>query len=376
MRTRRGFSLVEILVAMTLTLAVFAITLPFVRAQSRSLADSAGRLDAEQIARYAQRVIDRDLRLATSDPGQPLFVLAGPMAISFNANLLAADSTDPGALEVETGAASTLTEAWRVSDAATLPLSARTYPTVNYTGADGNASRVETISYFLHPDTFPDRTDIYVLYRRVNARDSVQVVRSLYVPEDSAFFTYQRMVSGSLTAVPIADLPFHWDTTAIDDIRAVSLRSSGYFKNRMTGEEVIRTVYWVTSVSNAVTTTSSSSCAGGTPGLPGNTGFAITKQSSSGPGASYRRRHLEFDWPKSANDAGSGSIASAYVIERRLTSDTLWKTISVVPAVDENNYEWWYDFGQLSGTYEFALRVVGCDGTYTARKAWSTVTLP
>jgi Tfp pilus assembly protein PilW len=49
----RGFTVVEIIVAMVLTLAVFAITLPFVRAQTRALGVSAGRLDADQLARYA-----------------------------------------------------------------------------------------------------------------------------------------------------------------------------------------------------------------------------------------------------------------------------------------------------------------------------------
>ena len=82
---RHGFTIIEIIVAMTLTLAVFAITLPFVRAQTNALGQSAGRLDADQVARYAQRAIDADLRLATADAGQPLLVYAGPMGIAFNA---------------------------------------------------------------------------------------------------------------------------------------------------------------------------------------------------------------------------------------------------------------------------------------------------
>lgn len=109
-RPRRGFSLVEILVAMTLTLAVFAIALPFVRSQSRALGTNAGRLDAEQVARYAQRAIDKELRLVQADPGQSRLVMAGPMAIAFNANVLAPDSTDTEALEVEAGAPAALTE--------------------------------------------------------------------------------------------------------------------------------------------------------------------------------------------------------------------------------------------------------------------------
>ncbi|MDH5233502.1 MAG: prepilin-type N-terminal cleavage/methylation domain-containing protein, partial [Gemmatimonadota bacterium] len=131
-RARPGFSLVEILVAMALTLAVFAITLPFVRAQTRALGVSAGRLDADQLARYAQRAVDHDLRLASAVPGQPLLVLAGPMAIAFNANLLAVDTSDPGARDINAAAPTTLTDSWRLADAATLPNTARNYPTQDY----------------------------------------------------------------------------------------------------------------------------------------------------------------------------------------------------------------------------------------------------
>jgi Tfp pilus assembly protein PilW len=155
---RPGFSLVEMLVAITLTLAVFAITLPFVRAQSRALGANAGRLDAEQVARYAQRAIDGDLRLATADGiGQPVIVQAAPMAISFNVNLIAPDTTDPNALTIEAGAATTLTESWRLSGAAALPLVAKVYPTVDYSTAAGTISRNETVSYFLRPDTVSGR---------------------------------------------------------------------------------------------------------------------------------------------------------------------------------------------------------------------------
>lgn len=368
---RRGFSLVEMLVAITLTLAVFAITLPFVRAQSRALGENAGRLDAEQIARYAQRAIDRELRLAIADPGQSMIVYAGPMGIAFNANILAADTTDPSALSVEAGAASTLTEAWRVANAATIPLTARTYPTVNYTDASGALSRIETISYFLHPDTFPDRSDIYVLYRRVNARDSVQVVRNIHVPADSAFFSYQRMVNGALTAIPTASLPLFWDTTAVSDIRAVGLRSAGFFRNRQTGTDVIRTVYWVTSLSNAGTAVSAAGCSG-VPALPGNSDFDIDIFDDDDD----RPFRVRLQWDASADDEDDDFNAAQYVIERKKSTDTLWTAIGSVPAIGENDYEWFDYPAAKSGTYQYGLRVLGCAGDYSARKTWSSVTLP
>lgn len=364
---RRGFSLVEMLVALTLTLAIFAITLPFVRAQSRALGSNAGRLDAEQVARYAQRAIDRELRLAVSDPGQPLLVYAGPMGIAFTANVLAADTTDPSALEVEAGAASTLTEAWRVSDAATIPLTARTYPTADYVDAAGAPSRNETISYFLHPDTVSGRSDIYVLYRRVNARDSVQVVRGIHVPADSAYFSYRRMVSGVLTPLAASQLPQFWDSTTIAQVRAVGLRSAGFYRNRQTGVDVIRTVYWVTSLPNAGAAGAAAACA--TPALPSDAGFSLTKQST-------RPFRLDFAWNASSDDSDGSPLVSHYTIERRLAGDSVWYGVATVPAARETGYTWTEYLPVESGSYEYALRAQACGGAASARKAWPGVTLP
>ena len=67
MRRRPAFSLVEMMVAMVITMAVFAITLPFVRAQTRSLGSTAGRMDADQIARFAMRAVEQDLRRAAGE---------------------------------------------------------------------------------------------------------------------------------------------------------------------------------------------------------------------------------------------------------------------------------------------------------------------
>lgn len=369
-RTRRGFSLVEMLVALTLTLAVFAITLPFVRAQSRALGENAGRLDAEQIARYAQRAIDRELRLAIADPGQSMIVYAGPMGIAFNANVLASDTADPSALAVQAGAATTLTEAWRVRNAATIPLTARTYPTVDYTEASGALSRIETISYFLHPDTFPDRRDIYVLYRRVNARDSVQVVRNIHVPADSSFFSYQRMVNGVLTPIPRASLPLFWDTTAVSTIRAIGMRSAGFFRNRQARTDVIRTVYWVTSLSNAGTAVAGARCSG-VPGVPSNTDFAI----DANPIVD-RPLRVQLRWAASPDDENNQSNAAQYVIERKRSTDSLWNAVGSVPATGRSSYAWIDYPGLLSGTYQYGLRVLGCSGEYSAQKTWSLVSLP
>jgi prepilin-type N-terminal cleavage/methylation domain-containing protein len=362
-RVRRGFTLIEIIVAMTLTLAVFAITLPFVRAQTNALGKSAGRLDADQVARYAQRAIDNDLRLATADPGQPLLVHAGPMGISFNANLLASDSLDPGAADIEPGAATTLTDAWRLADAAAVPRGGgRSYPTQDYLDASGATSRNETISYFLHPDTVSGRTDIYVLYRRVNARDSVQLVRNLHVPADSAFFAYYRPVAGVLTRIAASRLPLWWDSVAVDSIRSVGLRAAGYYRDRTTGAETIRTVQWTTVMPNAVAR-GTGGC-GAVPTAPA--ALTATKTTNSRP---FRVR---LNWDDSGDDGGGALDVRQYELEWRLTGG-VWRSLASVPATRASAYEWMHALPIVNGTYEYSVRALDCGGASTRVSATGVV---
>lgn len=363
----RGFTLIEIVVAMSLTLAVFAITLPFVRAQTRALGSSAGRLDADQIARYAQRAIDRDLRQASAVAGQPLLVLAAPMAIAFNANLLAPDTTDPGAVDIDAGADASLTESFALAAAAALPLVARSYPEQDYADASGAASRSETIQYFLHPDTITGRSDIYVLYRRVNARDSVQIVRGLHVPADSAFFSYHRPIAGTLTRIDGSRLPLYWDSVAVDSVTAVGIRAAGYFKDRLTGAETIRTVQWTTVIPNAGAGTDAG--CGGAPGNPSS-----VAQSKSTAAAGFR---VAVGWTASTDDTGGALDVREYLVGIRPASGSVYTVVAAVQARGLSTYRWDHHTPLDTGSVKYGVRAVDCAGNASA---WvthaSSLTLP
>jgi len=366
-RVVRGFTVVEIIVAMTLTLAVFAITLPFVRAQTRALGVSAGRMDAEQLARYAQRAIDADLRRTSADAGQPLLVYAGPLGISFTANLLARDTLDPSAAELSAGAATTLTESWRLSDAAAIPLTARNFPTQDYLGPDGGISHNETISYYLTSDTTTGRSDIYVLYRRVNARPAVEVVRNLQVPADSAFFSYHRPVAGVSTRIAASRLPLYWDSLAVDSIRSVGLRVAGYYRDRTTGAETIRTVQWTTVLANALARTAGT--CGGAPG-PASDPDADVEDSSP------NRLRTEITWDASDDDGDGERDVRAYLIEWQRVGAPTWQPVGSVPATGAADYEWHHGLPLVSGSYQYGVRAIDCGGATSGRVTAPAVTLP
>lgn len=370
MRGRGAFTIIEMVVAMALTMVVFAITLPFVRTQSRALGDNAGRLDADQVARYAQRVIDRDLRLAVADDGQPLIVYAGPMGIAFNANLVARDTVDPGALELDLTADTTLTEAWRVGQAGTIPLTARTYPTETYADAAGTPSRNETVMYFLRPDTIADRNDVYVLYRRVNGRDSTQVVRGIHVPTDSAFFSYYAVTAGALVRVAPSALPLFWDSTDVRDIRAVGVRSAGFFRNAQTGEDVIRSVFWTVTLENRGPAGRDCGAAPATPPSASAAQFRLTLENNDHPLSVL----LEFD--PSADDAGTAADVTHYVIERKPDTSAVWRHVATIPARRAAEYFWTDVRPPLSGTVNYGVRAVDCGGLSSGRATRSSVTLP
>lgn len=370
-RGRGGFTLVEMLVAMSLTLVVFAITLPFVRAQTRALGAGAGRLDAEQVARYAQRAIDRELRLATADAGQPLLVYAGPMSIAFNANLLASDSTDVGAQEVAPAVDTALTEAWRVAQQGPLPLSAAVYPTENYTGPGGALSHNETISWFLHPDTVPGRSDVYVLYRRVNNRDSVQVVRGIHVPAGEPFFRYLRPSGGQLVPVPAANLPLLWTSALMDSIRAVRVETSGFYRNNQSGEDVVRPVPMVVALRNRSRLVSASCTA---PADVPATGTGATWSANTQPPA------VVLTWRASANDDGANDDARSYVLERQRSGLAQWEAVGTVPArriTSNPHYSFRHERPLGAASYQYRVRVLGCGGLLSAgRLLGSPVALP
>ena len=354
LRPRAGFSLVEMIVAMGLTLVVFAITLPFVRAQGSAVGASAGRLDADQLARYAATAIDRDLRRASADSGQPLIVLAGARAITFTANLVAPDTSDPDATDVDDFQGTAFTASWRVAAARALPLTNRNYPLADQRDASGAISERETISYFLQPDTVASRTDQYVLWRRVNGNDSVQVVRGLVLPADSAFFTYSVPSGDTLAAIARARLPLYWDSLAVDSIRSVRFLVTGRFVDPRTRVETVRTMRWTTMVPNAGRNRVPN--CGAAPGaLGGNLTVSV-------PGGEQNYRH-RLGWGRSADDGAGANDVRVYVLAWRPWDDSApWQSLASINANAGGSYKWLNEQPLFTAAIKYGVRAIDCAG--------------
>ena len=172
LRARRGFTVVEMVLSMALMLAIFGLATQLFRRQSTQVSSQAGRLDAQQNSRFALSMLDRELRVAgvgVAD-AQPLLVMAGATALTFNADLVALDTGDLGAVYINPDADSAAADVMRTSNKVTLPGTTKEYPDTTYMQNVGVPSNAETISYWLSPDSTSTRTNQYVLFRRVNAR--------------------------------------------------------------------------------------------------------------------------------------------------------------------------------------------------------------
>lgn len=379
-RRPQGLTLIEIVVAMTLTVAVFAITLPFLKTQTQAIGRGASRMDADQVARYAVTMIDRDLRRASADSGQPLLVLAAPRAIAFTSDLLAADANGVDAVDIDLNLSATATTSWRLANAVTLPTTARTFPTKDYLDRRGAVSERETISYWLAPDTVAGRTDLFVLWRRVNAGDSTAVVRELLLPTDTAFFAYERpdtvttggVVGRGVRAIANTRLPLYWDSLAIDSVRAVSMRSTGRYRDPRTGVETTSTVRLTTMLVNAPGRLLSDCGAAPTPPTS-----PVSISQANGNGALWE---VKLSWSPSADDAKASGARDVrgYALEWSTNGGAAWSVLTTIPARRQSKYFWFHGLpvagATASVTAQYRVRAIDCGGLFSSAVSLGSVT--
>lgn len=207
-RARRGFTLIEITISMVLLLAVIGMSTQLFRRQSGAVSSQAGTLDATQNSRFAINNLERELRMAGGGvvDRQPILVMAGATAITFNADLVAVDTGDYSAVYYNPDADSAAVGVLRHTNRITLPGTSTLYPDSTYT-QNGLPSSAETISYWLSRDSTTSRTDEYILFRRANNRTPRVVARGIVYRSGMTIFEYFRDSLGTLLPVSPAVLP-------------------------------------------------------------------------------------------------------------------------------------------------------------------------
>jgi prepilin-type N-terminal cleavage/methylation domain-containing protein len=370
-RRRHGFSMIEMMTAMTLFLLVLAASIPFFRMQARAVDSQTGRMDAVQNTRYANTVIDRELRLAGGVTGQPIIVQASPWAVTFNVDLVTRLPGDPGAVYYNPDADSLGTEGWLTSRAKALPTVSTMYPSVNYRDPGGVLSSSETISFFVAGDASTSRTDDYVLYRRVNDRDSTIIARNVIIPGDTAyFFRYWRVnASGTLVQLTSGQLPLYWNSASgwADSIRTIDMRVSSLYREPRTQQDVVRTVYSSTRLLNSGMLRLAT--CGASPLAPPSV-TADTLQDLDGHVAQVR-----VTWSQSLEETGGERDVTLYVVARRLAAGTEWFELRNVPANNSTSYS--FDDTDIAvGTWVYGVYAQDCNPSNSSYTQSSNVVIP
>lgn len=370
-QARSGFTLIEMMMAILLTMLVFAITIPFFRVQTTAVDTSAGRLDALQNARFAQNAIDRELRIAGGETGQPIVLQAAPFAVTFNVDLVSRLTSDPNATYYNPTADSLATESWAPSRKKNLPTATKQYPLVYYYDANGNQSPAETISYMLYVDASTGRNDVYTLYRRVNDRDSTLVTRNLWIPTDTNYFFryYKANAAGTLTLIPSGSLPVYWDAASrlADSIRVVELRVAGLYRDVRRAADVTRTIYHRTTLMNAGML--KVNICGDPPPAPTN---VVATQVLDVLGDVSK---ITVSWTASTHESGGEKDVGLYVVQRRPSAGTDWEALQNVVAQGLASYTF-DDFAFTLGSWVYGVLAQDCSPANSAVSAATAITIP
>lgn len=363
---RQGFTLAEMMISVTILMLVFAMAVPFFRAQARSVETNAQRLDARTGGRYGASSLDRDVRVAGIDTPaeQPVLVQAQGDAITVNGNLLTRDTSDVFSVYVNPDADPTATGSLTSATPITLPNSSWTYPAITYRDEANALSKAETISYWVAAD--PDRPGFSALYRRVNREEPRVVVRNLIVTDTLPVFRYFYVApDGRLTQVANSLLPMrhsvprHGDAADtgragfIDSVRVVRVRLQTVARDDRTGQVDTLTQESSIRIMNAGLL-KRTSC-GELPRAP-------SWRSAPSPVTVVNGSPVvELAFEPSADEGGGERDVMRYVLYRRDATDAEWgEPIGSIVANGSEAYPLQDRTGAAGARYQYGVAAMDC----------------
>jgi type II secretory pathway component PulJ len=370
MRPRRGFTLVEIIISLTLLMIITGAAVQFLRKQTGLVTRETSRMDAMQNAQFAGSQIERDLREAGAGvaDAQPMIVQLDSEAITFNANLVSIDTGDVRAVYQFRDADTNGTRAMLKSERMTLANSspAVLYPDTTYTAATGVQSGAETISYFLRPDSTTSRTNDYLLFRRLNAQPAALIARGIVRDSRDTFpfFTYFKSDTlNRLRAIAKTQLPLYHgmvhgavnDTgkfALTDSVKAVRVHFMTAAKDPRTGTDALRTVETMVRLMNSGLL-DRTSC--GQPPLATPVPTVVSSIAAASP------KFVKITWGASSDDGGGEKDIERYAIFRKLAAAaTFGDPITSIPSSLAASYTF-TDVGVAAGqSYVYGIAAQDC----------------
>ena len=375
---RAGFTTLELLVAMSVTLVIVAIAAPLYRAQTKAVNNTAGRTDATRSASFGVDAIDQDLRntgVGVFD-GQPQIVRGAIDAVSFNANMVTARTNDLVAVFYDPDADSTALSALTPSTSVTLPNSSVTWPTTTY------VSNAETISYYVKADTGVSPItggQRVVLYRRVNRMPEEIVARNLIQTSTMPVFRYyKRSLAGVLTEYAGSTLPLYHsvpkhataaDTgsaAGIDSVSVVRVSLIAMYKDPR-GATVLDTVTRNIRIANQGLL-QRAQC-GEIPITPGQPVLSIVPIGGL--------NSVKLVWAASTDELSGERDVEMYAVYRRLFGTLDWgEPLANVPGAGVATLQYTDNTVAPSTKYDYAISALDCTPAPSALTAFSTILVP
>jgi prepilin-type N-terminal cleavage/methylation domain-containing protein len=381
-RRRSAFTLIEMMVAMTLLMFIMGTAVQYMRKQGLLVSTETVRSDTFQSAEFAVSQLDRELRAAGAGVAdiQPMLAQVDTQSITFNANVVSIDSGDVRAVYQLRDADTNGARGMFFSEAVTLPNSnpAKLYPDTTYYAASGITSSAETISYYLRPDSTGTISGRYLLMRRVNALPPTLIARGIVKDSRDTvpFLTYfvqdtlNKLVSVARTRLPFYHVKVHGDVAdtgksgATDSIKAVRIHVTMAARDQRTGKDNLRTVESLVRLMNSGLLDRT------TCGQPPYGVATPTVAASSSP------KKVTISWTRSSDEGGGEKDVERYAIFRRLSSASAFgDPITSIPA-GQTNYSF-IDTNVITGnTYIYGIAAQDCSPQLSGVNASLAVTVP
>ncbi|HEX6912464.1 MAG TPA: prepilin-type N-terminal cleavage/methylation domain-containing protein [Longimicrobium sp.] len=380
LRSRSGMTLIEVLVALVVGLAVLQVALGFLGQQARAFSRGTTAMNAAQNGRYAVNALEKDVRtLGTGVAArQPALVYAGPDVLAFNADYATDQAGDVDAVYLDAGAPAGQLQAATPAERFTIPMTAFGYPDSAYYEGDTN-SPAETLTFFFQPDPTTSRTDDYALYRQVNGAAPAVVARSLLPTGSNPFFEYlavrvpedgpTQMLSlggGPLShAAPLHGSPQDTGRLArVDSVRAVRVRFT--VTNGVTGpQEQRRALERTIRMPNAGVATRN--VCGDVP-QPAGVGAQLTPLASGAWG-------VQLAWWPSVDEHGGEGDVLRYILWKRVLPDPFADPWVSIPA-GLTAYGYVDEAVEPGPVVQYALAVQDCTPSRSAASISPAVAIP
>ena len=375
MRNRRGFTLIEMMLSVTILLVIMGVAVQFLRRQGNLVSSTTRQMDALQNAEFSATQIERELREAGAGIAdiQPMIVQAQTDAITFNANMMSIDSGDVRAVYRSRDADTNAVRVMYSSEKLPLPNTVgalNSYPDTTYMANNGFVSGAETISYYLRPDsTNAGQANRYLLFRRVNATPATMIARDIVRdPRDTTpFFTYYKADTlGKLYSVPDIRLPalhtrIHGavaDTgrsALTDSIRVVRVHFATVALDRKAGKDSIKLRRVETKIRLMNAGLLNFSACGQRP-------LAVAQPSVTTSGTGSTPRKVTLTWNKSADDGAGEKDVERYAIFRRASAATAMgdPISSISGKIGAVSYQFVDTDVQRGATYVYGVSAQDC----------------